>query len=549
MVAGVYLTITIVMAVPFIDVRELGTATFAGDGRLIAWTIAWTNHAILERLPLFAANMFFPAPDALAYTEHMLGLGILALPLNLVTDNPALVFSILWLTAFWANAMAAHLLAFRFTGRHDAAIAAGLVFGWTFFRMSHAGHLQLQWTAWLPLSMWLFERWHARPTWWRLLGATGATLMQMLTSWYLAVLAALLSGAWLLWLFVVKGTRRRGLSVVQLAVASAIGAAVLVPLATPYMGMLGGQTEVVALENSADLRSYLSPPEDTWLGRRLEQDAGMDLRWIWGEQTLYLGWTALLLAVVGTGVLTTSFFRARGNVRRQHALPLFFAVLVAAAFWLSLGPSTTHVALFDALRLVPGVSLVRAPARFGLLVALGVAVLSAIGLAWCWERLEAGRRSKLVLVLVVPLSLTMLGEWRVVTPVGRTSPAPVPAIYGMLNALPPGAIVSLPDYRLGTEHYFRADYLLYSTAHWRPIVNGYGRGEPPEYLSIVERLSTFPSEGAATLSRRLGVRYFVIHTDRLGTRDSVEAAKGSADFRLVAAVGPDYMFEVVPDGK
>src|SRR5262245_62952975 len=124
-VAVIYLAITLVMATSFVRLDELGEATFAGDGRLIVWTIAWTCHAILSRTPLFGANMFFPASNALAYTEHMLGLGLLALPLQLITDNPVLTFSILWLAAFWANAMAAHLLALRFTGRHDAAIAAG----------------------------------------------------------------------------------------------------------------------------------------------------------------------------------------------------------------------------------------------------------------------------------------------------------------------------------------------------------------------------------------------------------------------------------------
>ena len=131
----------------------------------------------------------------------MLGIGMFALPLSFFTGNPVLVFSLLWLAAFWSNAMAAHLLALRFTASHRAALAAGLVFGWTFFRSAHLAHLQLQWTAWLPLSLVLLERWFRRPSWRRLMLATAVLLVQMLTSWYMAVIAALLGAGWIAWLF------------------------------------------------------------------------------------------------------------------------------------------------------------------------------------------------------------------------------------------------------------------------------------------------------------------------------------------------------------
>ena len=104
--------------------------------------------------------------------------------------------------------------------------------------------------------------------------------------------------------------------------------------------------------------------------------------------------------------------------------------------------------------------------------------------------------------------------------------------------------MSLPDYSTGPEWYFAADYLLFATAHWRPIVNGYGRAAPPEHPALVQRLVTFPSPDSAALARRLGVRYFVVHTDRLRTREPVEAAQAGPDFVLRAAIGADYLFEV-----
>jgi hypothetical protein len=548
LIAGtVYFAITIFMALPFVDLRQLDTATFGGDGRLVVWTIAWTNHAIRHGLPLFDANIFFPAQQSLAYTEHMLGLGILALPLTVATGNTVLACWVLWFAAFWTNAMAAHLLALRFTGRHDAAIAAGLVFGWAFFRMSHVGHLQLHWTAWLPLSLWLLERYHSRPTWIRLFAATAAIVMQMMTSWYLAVLAAFTSVGWFLWLQTLRPTQPIARLIDHFAVAGALAGAVMVPLAVPYLRASSSLQEPFIAAYEADLASYVKPPEDTWPGRVLERVFGVDGRWIWGEQTQFLGWIAIALAVIGF-VAVVRRTRVGRDDWRQHAVPLFFVLLTVVAFWLSLGASDHYMSPFELLSAIPGFSLFRATARFGLLVMLGVAIMSAIGIAWCWTQLEGSRLAKLRPLLTIVLGLAMLAEWRVVTPVLRASPAPVPRVYELLNTLPAGAVVSLPDDRLRMERWaFRSDHLLYSTVHWRSIVNGYGRGEPPAYLDIITSLSTFPSAQAAGLARTLGVRYFVVHADSPDVRQSVADAQHSADFRLVAAFGSDFLFEVAGD--
>ena len=96
------------------------------------------------------------------------------------------------------------------------------------------------------------------------------------------------------------------------------------------------------------------------------------------------------------------------------------------------------------------------------------------------------------LAIVSVVSVLMLIEWRVVTPVVRAQILPVPAIYAALDGLPEGAVISLPDYSTGPEWYLAADYLLFSTAHWRPIVNGFGRAAPPEHArdrAAAERVS------------------------------------------------------------
>ena len=161
----------------------------------------------------------------------------------------------------------------------------------------------------------LLERWFRRPSWRRLWLVTVVLLVQMLTSWYMAVIAAFVGGCWILWMAATLGVSPLALRVRQLAVAAAIGAVVLVPLAWPYVHALVPEPAAYAPGLSADVASYLSPPEDTWLGQMLEQRAGLDARWIWGEQTLFLGWTAVTLAIIGVVATVQGFSRDRGEAR------------------------------------------------------------------------------------------------------------------------------------------------------------------------------------------------------------------------------------------
>lgn len=541
--AGIYAAITVVMVTPFVDLRTLGTATFAGDGRLVVWTIAWVSHAITNGLPLFDANMFFPAADPLAYSEHMATLGLLAIPIQALTHNPVAAFAALWLASFWTNAMAAHLLAFRLTGRHDAALVAGLIYGWSYFRVLHLAHLQLQWTAWLPLGLLVLERWYRSPSISTLLRTVFVTLAQILTSWYLAVLSVLLNTLWLCWLVVSRPRRPIGPRLLQLALGAGLATLLVLPFISPYLRVLRPGPVAELRGGSADLLAYIVPPQDTVIGSLLQQYTPIEGGWVWGERTVFVGWLALAFAVLGCRFRPHE--SGAGSDRLGARERTFFVLLGVLGLALSLGPLGYTLAPFDMLMRVPGLTLFRAPARFALLVLLAVSILAAFGGARLCRAVERRWSAAVARMVVALLGVAMLAEWYPVGPnVPRAEVKAVPAVYAALEHLPAGGVVSLPDYRLRPEWFFRADYLLYAAFHGRPIVNGYGRSEPPEYLSIVEQLSEFPSTSSAELARALGVRYFVIHSDRFDADTRIEDAEQSTSFRLVERVGSDYLFEV-----
>jgi hypothetical protein len=520
--------VTLVMAAPFVDYGRLTTASYEGDSRLLIWTLAWDAHALLTRSPLFDANIFYPANEALAWTEHHIGIAVFSFPIYAATRNPVLAYWVVWLVAFPLNGLAMQTLAYRVTRDRVAAFGAGLVYAFCFFRMHHAhGHLQLLWTWALPLVPLAIERWVERPSYRRAAIVAMLVVLQALAGWYLAVFVALLSlavAAFCLW--------SRRITRAHAVTGATVFMVSLVPLlwfAAPYTRIrAGGSGE--AAGNSADLAAYFVPPHNTWVGQWVETHTRLTPRWIWGEQTLYVGATTLALALVGLW-----FWRHKRE-------PISAAVLVVGgvALSLSLGPSNGF-SPYDLFVHLPAMSLVRAPARFALLVMLAAALLVGMGVAQLRNRL--GRQAPAALV---PLALIGLSESYVIEfPGGKPREMSIPAVYELLTREPAGPVLSLPTYAGTPEAFRESDYLLFSTAHWRPIVNGFGRQDPPDHTAILQIASGFPAPESIVGLCHLQLRYVVVHTGRAsGLRDVAHNAQEARNVKLVGRFGDDYLFRI-----
>jgi hypothetical protein len=516
------------MASPFVDYRHLTDASYEGDSRLLIWTLAWDSHAMLTGSPLFDANMFHPASQALAWAEHHAGIGLFALPAYAFSGNPVLAYWLVWLIAFPLNGLAMQALAYRVTGDRIAAFGAGLVYAFCFFRMHHAhGHLQMLWTWMLPLVPLALERWVERPSVFHTAIAATLVLLQALAGWYLAVFVALLS--FVSALFVLPGRRLTRAHLASATAALIVVAPILGWFAAPYLRLhAGGAIEAAA--NSADLVAYLLPPLNTWLGQVIATHTTLSPRWIWGEQTIYVGVTTLVLAAMGLWTW------------RKRPGPLSAAVLTtgAIALALSLGPAGGW-SPYDLFTRLPAMSLLRAPARFALLVMLAASLL--VGIAITGLRARLGGRAP---TLLLALAFIGLGESYVIGfPGGIPRPMPLPEVYERLKTLPPGAVLSLPSY-VGTPEAFReSDYLLFSTTHWRPIVNGFGRQDPPGHGATMETVSGFPAPDAIRRLCELQVRYVVLHTGRASElRAAAQEAAASPNTTALGSVSDDFLFGV-----
>jgi hypothetical protein len=73
--------------------------------------------------------------------------------------------------------------------------------------------------------------------------------------------------------------------------------------------------------------------------------------------------------------------------------------------------------------------------------------------------------------------------------------------------------------------------MLGSTAHWRPMVNGYSDYIPPDFVEIAVPLASFPNPEGFAILRERRVRYVVFHLDLYSSRTREAALKRIAAYK------------------
>jgi hypothetical protein len=209
------------------------------------------------------------------------------------------------------------------------------------------------------------------------------------------------------------------------------------------------------------------------------------------------GFVALGLAALGLGL---------ASGWRQPRARMLVAVALAGGL-VALGPATPA---YVALRAVfPPMRGLRDPSRFGALVILGVALLAALGLAALRRRL-AGRAR-----LLVPLLLIAVAQAEVVcAPFDYAPWNGVSPVYARLAEEPRRTAVAEFPFYAGGADYLNAAYVLASTEHWTPLVNGYSGLATRAYEQRAEALKRFPDPVAVDELHRLGVSHVIVHPAR-----------------------------------
>ena len=183
--AGLYAVASLCFCAPFLRLGQLDTTPDWGDARLIGWTLAWhARWPLIGQWPL-DAPFFAPEPQALAYSDPMVALGLMAAPLT-AWAGPTIAFNALRLLIPVANALAVALLVWR--GVHDAraAFVAGFAFAFAYSQVAVAyqGILHLALLAGIPLTARALDRWWHGGRVRDLAWAVALACVQALVSWY-----------------------------------------------------------------------------------------------------------------------------------------------------------------------------------------------------------------------------------------------------------------------------------------------------------------------------------------------------------------------------
>jgi hypothetical protein len=208
---------------------------------------------------------------------------------------------------------------------------------------------------------------------------------------------------------------------------------------------------------------------------------------------LFPGVTAITLA--GLAI-------ARGTAWRDRRARMALAVGIAGVL-LSCGAALPgYATLYAAVPLLKGIRVV---ARFGYLAILAIAILAGFGLAE-FRRTARARSRRLVstaafaLAVVEPLAI----------PISYERAVPIPRIYARLAAERDAVVVELPMHS-GGAIYHNARYMLNSTAHWQPLVNGYSGFVPGSFGTHLQMLAAFPKPECLAALREAGVTHVVVH--------------------------------------
>jgi len=537
-----YSVLTVVLTWPFAaNLRVMD----AGDSAFFAWEIGWTAHALATGpASLPHGNIFHPLRYTLGLDEPVFGTTLLVLPLALVTSDAVLLYNVARLLTFLLSALTAFALARELGAREAIALVAGALFAFSPIRTDQVAHLSTLGTQWWPLVL-LFTIRFARHGQARhaLLAALSFVLAFLACGYHGVIAAAALPPALAVLFWGRWGRLRWG------ALAAALAGLALLPLYRMHQKALEperyarGEQETILY--SAPIESFLAT--SSW--NRVYGEATAPYRAA-GPNNLFPG--LVVPGLVAAGALA---LRRRGERPSREAWALLALAAAAAlvalgprvrAFGADLGPGPWAL-LRDAL---PVFQMIRVTSRAGVFIALPLAMLAALAL----EKLRPGRAAlaaaaalALVETLVAPIPMP---EWSKVIDTRREPPA----VYRWLAALPGrDAVVHLPMldvYALERRPAFHESiYMVYSTLHWKPLLNGYAGIEPRRYVELRELLRFFPSRESLAALRASGARYVIVHSRGFGPnqwerlQQRMRSPSGAA-LREVAALGPDTVYEL-----
>jgi hypothetical protein len=500
-----YLLITIAVTYPLAFQLTTHIAGIVwGDPLEFVWYTWWFKHALLDLHinPLYINALNYPDSLYVSLLPAMSQSFLLALPLTALT-TPATAYNVIFLLSFPACALTTYWLCTELSGDWRAGFVGGLIWGFFPDKTGHAlaGHLFQMVVFSLPLAALLMVRLLRRPSAWRAVWAglgiaLAATIHPINVAYCLLPVLAVLVG-WEIWRRWRPAPASRPLAPLPwrwLALAAGIAAVLIVPLYLPAVieTMQRGVDFLVirgTVGLSTDLLAFFVPPPRNPVLVRLPPSLRHPVIHLSNQILLtefesigYVGWTALILATIGT------WWRwAEGRA---------WAVLGVGTAVLELGPllkvgghlftvpveteAYPMLMPYALLENLPLFNWSRTPGRLNETVMLAVAVLAALGLAALLARLAARGWGRAGWAVTGVAGAAVVLESMVVWPMPTFSAQTSPAFRALAEDTSFKAVLNVPI-RRNEETVFT---LYQQTIHQHPMVGGRVFRDVPGSLDI-----------------------------------------------------------------
>jgi hypothetical protein len=509
-----------------------------GDPALNAWALNWVSHALVSDLPnLLNGNTFYPHLGAIKLSEHMTSLALFNIIVRFFSDGPWVGYNLLIFAAYFLSALGAYFFIHHVTGNRLAAIWGGVFWGFCFFRVHHTSHIQILSYQWLAFIALFTVKTQTEPN------AKNATLLalffilQALTSWYLAVIAAVFTIVVFLCNLQLRTWRPR--QALAFGWAAILTTVAILPFVLAYSGVLhdtslGDRAALTrALGDQVKLLDFLIPPSSTLLGSLIPNNK----YWIWQENTLFIGYSAIFFALVGLATIW------RHNWRM--GVTAIFLILTGYVF--ALGFFSTFLGiklpLYYLSEKISFFSAIRAPQRFALLIYFGILILSSYGLIALSTKLGYKIKALAMGVLVCVFILEVYPAKLPFAPIPTYTPSAIDQEIARLSNQnnTKYKILHLPIYTARPGYPTQeATYMVDSTLHWNPILNGFSGAEPIGFKADMLALAQLPSTAALALLEKYNVTIVAVHkTTSAEQREALKTFVNNFPTWEITYIAPD----------
>ena len=478
-----------VFTVPYVFQFANAGRLDTNDGRWSIWVVSWVAHALTsDPRQLFNANIFYPHSNALAFSEGNIVEGLIGAPVWVLTNNPYTTHNFIFLFSFAQSFIATYYLVRHLTGDRRAAMIAGILYAYCPFAFARQAHIQLLMIGFLPWVMLAWHRFLDRTSIARAIELGIVMMLSGLACAYYGIFAGGMIAFASIWFAI---TRRRWNDrhyVGGVAIAAVVCIGSITPFFLPYLQM----------QESTGFERPLTGQYSANIGAWLVSSAWSH-RW-WApyltapSEVLFPGILAIVLGIWGGRIALRS---------PQRDIAIYYIGLALFTFWLTFGPKAgLYTALYYT---VPVFSFLRAPSRAGIVVTLCLVVLAAPAMVALLKRRNAN------VIAVVLLLLATADVYR--APLRLREAPPLPNVYRTLASLPKGPVIELPFWATSIEYHRHAEYMLASTAHWQPLINGYSDHIPQDFRDHAPTLVNFPSPESFAILQPMQARYAVFHLD------------------------------------